>query len=254
MVWRKWLFQKISGLSRGQKRAVFLSIDALFPPTVFAAMYLHALQFQDVPIYVCLMLLVLVAALSSTVHGLTRIKLNSYGRDAIFATVKYTASCMVGLLVFGTVMLIPLRPFQVIEFGTVVFIGSLANRFLLLAALLWVLRQGHVRQRVLIYGAGATGLQMAQALRHHPTLHAVAFLDDDIELQGMHIAGLRVLSPTRLNTHFHELAINRVLLALPSAPVAKLTQITRKLLEMGLEVQALPSFEKQYQGSLLRLP
>ena len=249
----KQLFQITSGLSRGQKRAIFLSVDTLLPPIVFAIIQLHSTQFYSVLNYACLLVLALNAALSSTFLGLTRVKLNSYGRDAVMVTAKYSAICMIGLLILGQAAPSAVQTLQVVEFGVLVFFGSIAIRFVLLAALLSVLRQGQIRQRVLIYGAGGTGLQMAQALRHHPSLQAVAFLDDDIELQGMNVAGLKVLSPARLNTDIQELAVNRVLLALPSAPPAKLKQISRRLLEMGLEVQALPSFE-QLAGAAVSQP
>ncbi len=250
---RKLLFQKTSGLSRGQKRAIFLSVDTLLPVTIFAAMQFHSPLFHSLLNYACLTILALIAAVSSTLLGLTRVKLNSYGRDAVLVTAKYSVSCMFGLLIVGKALSISMQTLQIIEFGTLVFLFGIANRFVFLTALLWVLRQGTIRQRVLIYGAGDTGLQMAQALRHHPSLQAIAFLDDDVELQGMMVAGLKVLSPARLNTDFRELAIDRVLLALPSLPAAKLTQITRKLLEMGLDVQALPSFA-QLAGAKVTLP
>ena len=70
----------------------------------------------------------------------------------------------------------------------------------------------------------------------------VAFLDDNENLQAMTVAGLRVLSPDRIEQIVHEKEIDRVLLAMPSASAPKQMQIARRLQSLGLDVLALPSF------------
>ena len=107
---------------------------------------------------------------------------------------------------------------------------------------LWVLRWGHRRWRVLIYGAGTTGIQLAAALKSHDSVVVVAFMDDNVSLQSMTVAGLRVLSPERIETIVKEREIDRVLLAMPSTSAPKLAQIARRLQTLGLDVLALPSF------------
>ena len=95
---------------------------------------------------------------------------------------------------------------------------------------------------MLIYGAGTTGMQLAQALKTHESIEPVAFADDNTALQGLTVSGLPVYKPSRIQEIVAERRIRRVLLAMPSLSLPKQTQIVRRLEKMGLEVQALPSF------------
>lgn len=83
---------------------------------------------------------------------------------------------------------------------------------------------------------------MAAALKSHELVVVVAFLDDNVALQTMTVAGLRVLSPDRIEQIVQEREIDRVLLAMPSTSAPKLAQIARRLQSLGLDVLALPSF------------
>ena len=136
-------------------------------------------------------------------------------------------------------------PFPVVGvslFGAVFFLTSVGVRLAMLSAYMWVLRWGHRRWRVLIYGAGTTGIQLAAALKNHESVLVVAFLDDSVALQSMTVAGLRVLSPDRIEQIVQEREIDRVLLAMPSTSAPKQAQIARRLQSLGLDVLALPSF------------
>ena len=94
----------------------------------------------------------------------------------------------------------------------------------------------------IIYGAGTTGMQLASALKQHKSIEPVAFVDDNLTMQGMTVSGLRVHSPLRISEIVRARNIDRVLLAMPSLSQPKQTQIARRLQKLGLEVQALPSF------------
>ncbi|KZZ27941.1 hypothetical protein A3753_29940 [Sulfitobacter sp. HI0082] len=83
---------------------------------------------------------------------------------------------------------------------------------------------------------------MVSALRSHETIEPIAFVDDNATLHGRKVAHLPVRSPVNLRELVREKQIDRVLLAMPSLSVPKQAQIARRIEEMGLEVQALPSF------------
>lgn len=237
-----WILRQTEGLSRRQKQMVFLSVDAMLAPTMFALALWSGADFdgpkfmQQVPALLC------IGGAVSLVLGLPRIKLNAYGRHAALATAKFAGLVVFGLVIFCQIAAINVDAIIAAEFGILLFLAGLASRFAMLTVLLWVLRRGQPRQRVLIYGAGDTGVQMAVALRHHQRILPVAFLDDDVELQAITVAGLPVHSPARLPKVMWELAADRVLLAMPSASAPKLALITRKFQALGLDVQSLPSF------------
>ena len=239
---RTRLFCQVSALSRPQKRAIFLVIDIALVNVAFAVMFAIGTGIGSHNPYFLFVAVSGIAGVSSLGLGLPRIKLNAYGRHAIVVTGKFVFLVTVGTLILCQLVDIPTAAPAVTGFGLASFLGSIAARYCLLTVLLWILRQGQTRQRLVIYGAGDTGLHMALALRNHPRILPVAFLDDDIDLQAMTVAGLPVLSPARLENVVGEYAIDRVVLAMPSSSATKLAQITRKLQVLGLQVQAMPSF------------
>ena len=78
-------------------------------------------------------------------------------------------------------------------------------------------RQPMVGDRVLIYGAGSVGRQLAIALEHSADLRVVGFLDDDVSLHGHVLNGLPIYSPDDLQDLVPTVGINTVLLTIPSA-------------------------------------
>ncbi|WP_349036846.1 nucleoside-diphosphate sugar epimerase/dehydratase [Pseudotabrizicola sp. 4114] len=124
-----------------------------------------------------------------------------------------------------------------------IFVLSMVlTRFALLSLLLSVLRQGQVRRNVVIYGAGSTGTMLASALRSHESIHVVAFVDDSTSVQGMTLMGLKVYPANQLERIVTRYDVERVLLAMPSASMARQAAIARDLVSRGLDVHALPSF------------
>lgn len=242
MLLRTHFFRYLRGLSRLQKRAILLVLDIALVAGAFAPMFAFDAGLGSHHPYLLLVAVAGIAAASSLGMGMPRIKLNAYGRHAFVVTGKFVFLVTVSILILCQLVDISAGVSALSEFALLLFLGSIAARYCLLMALLWVLRQGQKRQRLLIYGAGDTGLQMALALRNHPRILPVAFLDDDIDLQAMTVAGLPVLSPSRLENVVGEFAVDRVVLAMPSSSATKLAQITRKLQVLGLQVQAMPSF------------
>ncbi|MDN5787349.1 nucleoside-diphosphate sugar epimerase/dehydratase, partial [Pseudorhodobacter sp.] len=115
-------------------------------------------------------------------------------------------------------------------------------RVAMLHTFLWVLRAGQERRRVLIYGAGRTGMQLQAALRSHHSIQPVGYVDDNPALQSMSAGGLHIYSSEKIVELTTRLDVDRILLAMPSIPKAKLAQIARKLQMMGLTVMSVPSF------------
>jgi FlaA1/EpsC-like NDP-sugar epimerase len=244
---RTHLFRTVERLSRAQKRLVLLAVDALLAPLALlmatAVVYASALS---APLFSRIGWLFLAVAGAgvfwSAVLGMHRIKLNAYESVAILRT--GLASALV-TLTFALVTRLggPFFPVQgVVLFGTLVFLLSVSARVGMLHFVLWILRLGNPKKRVLIYGAGNTGVQLHAALRAHNSIQAVAFVDDNPALHGMSIAGLRIWSSDRIAALADDLEVDRVILAMPSVSAPKLAQIARRLQGMGLTVMSVPSF------------
>lgn len=104
------------------------------------------------------------------------------------------------------------------------------------------------REPVLIYGAGAAGRQLADALRHGRDYAPVAFLDDDPGLQGSIIAGRRVYAPAQAQRLMRELRVRGVLLAIPRVSRARRRGIVASLEPLGLEVKTIPGMADAVGG------
>lgn len=95
-------------------------------------------------------------------------------------------------------------------------------------------------QRVMIYGAGVSGRQLAAAIASRREMKVVGFLDDDRELQGATIRGIRVYSTNRVVRTVKRLSVDEILLAIPSATQRRRNEILAKLRSLRVTVRTLP--------------
>lgn len=72
------------------------------------------------------------------------------------------------------------------------------------------------RPKVLIYGAGHAGRQLAAALAHSKEMKVVGFLDDNHVLNRQVLNGLTIYAPSKLNELVERKQVMHVLLAMPS--------------------------------------
>ncbi|WP_024911803.1 polysaccharide biosynthesis protein [Chania multitudinisentens] len=106
------------------------------------------------------------------------------------------------------------------------------------------------RRRVIIYGAGNAGQQLAMVLRINRNYHPVAFVDDEIGQRGLAINGITVYSPDRLESLIHKFDVSEVMLAMPSAPHNHRIEIINKLVPLHVRVQVVPSFVQIMGGKV----
>ncbi|MGV8985766.1 MAG: polysaccharide biosynthesis protein [Cypionkella sp.] len=244
---RNRLFALVDRLNRVHKRFVFLLLDvAVAPLALLATVMLMSSSFLPVAALRDLtdvfLVLPLVAALLSLLLGIPNIRLKAYESLAMLRTASFAGLLVVALWAVCHERGLRFPAVGISLFGLLFFLGSVGIRLALLNFYLLVLRWGQRRWRVLIYGAGTTGTQLAAALKSHESIMVVAFLDDDEGLQSMTVAGLRVLSPQKIEQIVLDKEIDRVLLAMPSASAPKQMQIARRLQALGLDVLTLPSF------------
>lgn len=107
---------------------------------------------------------------------------------------------------------------------------------------------GGASSRVLVYGAGRAGQQLALATRHEAHLRIVGYLDDDWRLHGQKIDGRPVFDPGQLQTILSSQHIDEVLIALPSATRSRRREIIETLQPLGVSVRALPSTAEIISG------
>jgi len=103
--------------------------------------------------------------------------------------------------------------------------------------------------RVAIYGAGASGNQLAQALNHAGEYRPVAFVDDKAELQGATVAGIRVYTPNALGKLVADKGITKILVAMPSLSRAQHRRILGQLEPLKIKTMVTPPIKSLINGS-----
>lgn len=108
----------------------------------------------------------------------------------------------------------------------------------------------HSKRKVVIYGAGKAGIQLAAALDHGSEFKPVAFIDDDITLHRQKVNGLRIYPLNSLNYLIDRHKLSDVLLAIPSAPRARKSEIIRLLEPYAVHVMSMPGLSDIAQGKV----
>ena len=104
------------------------------------------------------------------------------------------------------------------------------------------------RHRVAIYGAGTAGFQLFSALQDDRTVLPVAFLDDDPNLKGRSISGVRVYSPERMELLLRDTGAEEVFLAMPSLSPKRRRAILERLEPYPIHVRTVPSINELATG------
>ena len=104
--------------------------------------------------------------------------------------------------------------------------------------------------RVLIYGAGSAGRQLAAALKTSPEMVLVGFLDDDDRLHGQVLNGLKIHDPAKVLALVAKLRVTQVFLAIPSATRARRNEILELVRAAHVQVRTLPGVLALVQGQV----
>lgn len=106
------------------------------------------------------------------------------------------------------------------------------------------------RPKVLIYGAGRTGRQLAAAMANSHEMQVIGFLDDDDRLHGHVLNALPIYNPRDLPTLVTSLSISDVLLAMPSMPRARRNEVLNQIRLAQVSVRTLPNVTDLAQGKV----
>ena len=102
--------------------------------------------------------------------------------------------------------------------------------------------------RVLIYGAGSAGRQLAAALKDGHEVLVVGYLDDDNRLHGHVLDGLHIYDPADLGSVIKRLSVAQVYLAIPSASRSRRNEILQLVQAARVQVRTLPGLLDLAQG------
>ena len=153
--------------------------------------------------------------------------------------------------VIATVANVP-RTIGVIQpmvFAALLVISRLLARYLLFDILNQRSFDGSP-SKVLIFGAGSAGRQLALSLAHEPGMVLRGYIDDDSRLAGQHLDGVKVYKNENLDRLVEQLEIDTVLLAVPGVSRQQRTRIVRQFAEIPVHVLTLPAIIDLVDGSV----
>ncbi|MEG6508695.1 nucleoside-diphosphate sugar epimerase/dehydratase [Methyloligella sp. 2.7D] len=106
------------------------------------------------------------------------------------------------------------------------------------------------RPRVLIYGAGSSGIQLLRSLNEAGKHKIVGFIDNDSSLAGQYVHGVKVIRPEKLASTITREGIREVMLAMPSARRSERRAAIQALEPFPVEVKTVPNLDEIASGAV----
>ena len=247
----------VNALSNHQKYTILTSIDiSLFLISIMTAIGfeygfdLIALQFVQLGNFAIVEIAIKIGLF--WYFGIYQQVLRYIDGGSIFPIAKAIASSFLATTIISNLFYSPAIPASVaLVDGMLCLILSIAFR--LCVRLTW----GRMRQinypcpeigGVVIYGAGSAGCILAQALVGEHGKRPVGFVDDNPDLQGRNVQGIRVYAPAELLKLKANIGFEEILLAMPSLEGHRKRDILQKLQVLGVPVKTVPSITEILSG------
>lgn len=93
---------------------------------------------------------------------------------------------------------------------------------------------------ILIYGAGAAGINLFQTVLQKSKYNLIAFVDDDISKHKRLISGVQIISYDEIENYTKKFSINEIILAIPSLKFGNRRKIIKKLSKLNIKIKSLP--------------
>jgi FlaA1/EpsC-like NDP-sugar epimerase len=242
----------VFSLKRWQKQALMIAADiAMMSLAVWLGYAIRLGDLMpDMEEGVWLLLLAPVLSIPVFIHlGLYRAVIRYIGNQALM-TVAYGAFLSTLMLALSVWLFhfkgVP-RSLVFIYFGLVLMLVG-GSRYLVRYYYYFVLHKGDQAQRMAIYGAGQSGMQLAQALQRGRGFAPVFFIDDNPALQGTVVHGLPVAAPAELVALIKRYDVGQVLLAMPSVAQARRREILNQLEHLPVHVRSIPGMAELLAG------
>ncbi|MBX3594750.1 nucleoside-diphosphate sugar epimerase/dehydratase [Sphingomonas sp.] len=247
--------EQVLALPRPAKRAIALGVDAaLCALSVQLAYYLRTNEWADPlgPMLWPTLTSIVLALPLFVVFGLYRAIFRYAGAAALIAIVQAVAMFAIPFAAIYTVAGYAAIPRTIGLIQPILLFILVAGSRALAGAWLGQSYRNEVAEadkpRVMIYGAGASGRQVASALQVSGQVRVVGFLDDDQTLWKATINGVRVHAPDQLNKLIDRYGVSDILLAINKASRARRSEIITHLKGSGLHVRTMPGVDELAKG------
>ncbi len=244
------IHQIINRLSKAQKRAITLLADISFISISFwVGLYLYpnseVVEFSS-EIWTLFFVLLLFSLFIFIRVGLYRAVLSYIDTKALAVVTGsiLTSTAFLILLAFYLDLNLPRSlPYiyathlALMVGGSRIFFRAMGNS-----------KKPYERERVVIYGAGSAGTQLATALHNCDEYYVEAFVDDDRKKCGSKVMGSKVYEHSQLVELIERINPSKLLLAIPSITPARRKNILLELEHLPVKVQSIPSINDLVKG------
>jgi len=237
------------------KKLVLLGIDALLVPfSLWLALSLRLGQTYTNFDYSSSLIFAGLTALTLFIFisiGMYRVVLRYAGLrmlEDVAVGVLASTGILLALVFVDKAVGLPRSVFIIYGALLFIFVGGIR----ILALRLFGISRDHMNKGkpVVIYGAGESGRQLVGLLHGGPEYTPVAFLDNDKQLQGREIEGLKVFDPSKVDEleYLEKKNVEQILLAMPSASMQQRKKIIKHLEPLPFYVRTVPDFQKIMSG------
>lgn len=243
------------GLSRGAKRGIVVLCDALL--CLFSVWLAFALRlgefygvFRDygpgmlLVGAVCIFLWLPIFYRNGTYQAIFRYAGSGTIVNLAVSCLAMMVPMVIGFMATGIVG-VPrtVAVLQPIIFFLLLALSRIVARYVLVDLLSQRSYAG-VSRRILVYGAGDAGQQLANSMRLEPSMTLVAFIDDDSRLDGQRLDRVRVYHSSRLDELITDFEVTDLFLALPNIDRARRRAIVDTLEPFHVRVRTLPAMRE----------
>lgn len=243
------MFNFIIGLPRAIKRTIAVILDTFFIGVAFFASlgirYDNSFAFYSYEYWAVLFFVLIITLI-------VFIKLGLYRAVLRFITISILKTVVIGTVVSTVSLLLTAYISQVAIPRTVPFLYFILLTLLVVGSRLFFRTLLNVerdtKKSVIIYGAGDSGRQLLTALNQMAGYFVAAFIDDNRKLHKLTLHGIKVYAPHHLKELVEQHNVKQILLAMPSAPIARRKEIINSLTNLPCEVLSIPGIEDIVTG------
>lgn len=184
--------------------------------------------------------------------GLYRAVVRHMRSTAVQSVTSGVAFVTITVYLYGQLFLdnpVPLAVTLIFSLSALLYVGG--TRLFVRSYYRWIIDRLVDRERVLIYGAGGAGVQLAKLLEAGAEYLPVGFIDDDSHLWGSDVFGLRVYQPDAAEDVIDDLRISSILIALPNVESSVRAEVAQSLARYHVSVKTIPSMPEIISGAAI---
>lgn len=190
----------------------------------------------------------IIAIFSLFISGIYQFIVRNFNEVMIARLAIATGICVIGLygLAFFTPAYVPTS--IPLMFGFTMFAWVWLSRGIIRFIVKAYLQSDVARKRVVIYGAGEAGQQVAAMLNRSHEHLPVFFMDDNKALSQRILGGLKVYLPKQGMALLNQYQVDEILIALPSVSRVRKQEIVKQLQTTSLKIKDLPGLNELVNG------